>query len=222
MIIAAAVVLVVILGVGMAVNHMTAGAGDYNFYNFSLKGFMPGADTNETNTPETILEPITPEWSPEQNIGADMAFLDYASDDIVIFHGYFGLFIYDLDSLRIIRSLDLKPLNCHYTQGDNYCEVSVSTDGDRVELHPLSSETMYVYTVADNTLKETAYQPMEERFGSRLVPIEEVISSNEMGAYSFKAVKFDTGEYGYLHIYDWTLGTLSYVRDDMMYRLFGV
>ncbi|MPN24561.1 hypothetical protein SDC9_171960 [bioreactor metagenome] len=81
---------------------------------------------------------------------------------------------------------------------------------------------MYVYTVADNTLKETAYQPMEERFGSRFVPIEEVMSSNEMGAYSFKAVKFDTGEYGYLHIYDWTLGTLSYVRDDMMYRLLGV
>jgi hypothetical protein len=32
-------------------------------------------------------------------------------------------------------------------------------------------------------------------------------------------VRFDTGEYGFLHNYD---GTLSYVRDDMVFRLFDI
>ena len=80
---------------------------------------------------------------------------------------------------------------------------------------------MYVYTVSDNTLRETAYQEMKDRFSSRFVPIEDVINSSEIGNYSHNAVRFDTGEYGYLHTSDGTLGTLSYVRDDMIYALFG-
>ena len=70
---------------------------------------------------QTTLVPTAPEWSLEQTVGVDMVELDYASDDIVIFHDYFGLFVYDLDTLQIIRSLDLEPINCHQTQGDNYC-----------------------------------------------------------------------------------------------------
>ncbi|MEN6314265.1 MAG: M56 family metallopeptidase [Clostridiaceae bacterium] len=171
---------------------------------------------------QTTLEPASPEWSSEQIVGVDMARLNYASDDIVIFHGYFGLFVYDLNTLQIIRSLDLKPLNCHQTQGDDACDVSVSMDGNTVQLHPMSSKYMYVYTVSSHTLQKTTYQPMKDRFSSRFVPIEDVIGSQKIGNYSYDAVKFDTGEYGYLHTSDWTLGTLSYVRDDMMYALFDI
>lgn len=171
---------------------------------------------------QTTLEPIAPGWSSEQSIGADMTSLDYASDEIVIFHGYFGMFVYNLDSHQIIRSLDLKPLKCDATQGDDYCEVSVSIDGNTVQLHPMSSENMYIYTVSDNTLLETAYQSMENSFGNQFVPITDVKSSTGIGNYSFNAIRFDTGEYGYLHTSDWTLGTLSYVRDDMMYALFDI
>jgi beta-lactamase regulating signal transducer with metallopeptidase domain len=170
---------------------------------------------------QATLEPTTPEWSPGQSLGVDMVSLDYASDDIVIFHGYFGLFVYDLDSSRIIRSLDLKPIKCDATQGDDYCEVSVGMDGNTVQLHRMSSENMYVYTVSDNTLRETPYERMRNGFGSNFVPIEDVIDSEKLGVYSYHAVKLDTGEYGYLHASDWTLGTLFYVRNDMMYRLFN-
>ena len=166
----------------------------------------------------TRFEPTSPELSLEQNVGVDMARLDYASDDIVIFHGYFGLFVYDLNTLQIIRSLDLKPLNCHQTQGDDACDVSVSMDGNTVQLHPMSSKNMYVYTVSSNTLQETTYQSMKERFSSR--SIEDVIGSKRIGNYSYDAVKFETSEYGYLHTSDWTLATLSYVRGDMVYTLF--
>lgn len=174
------------------------------------------------NPKAATIEPTAPELSFEQIVGVDMVQLDYASNDIVIFHDYFGLFVYDLNSLQIIRSLDLKPLNCHQTQGDNYCDVSVSMDGNTVQLHPMSSENMFVYTVSDNTLQVTAYKPMDNPFRSQFVPIEEVIKSTKLGNYSHHAVLFNTDEYGYLHTEDGTIVTLSYVRGDMVFRLFDI
>lgn len=172
---------------------------------------------------QTSLEPLAVRWSPEQSIDTiGMAELDYASDDMLIFHGYFGLFIYDLKSLQIIRSLDLKPLNCTAIQGDDYCDVTVSTDGNTVQLHRMSSNNMYVYTVSDNTLQEMPYERMSDRFGSNFVPIEDVVDSKQLGHCSHNAVKFGTGEYGYLHTSDWTLGTFTYVRGDRIYRLFDI
>ncbi len=171
----------------------------------------------------TTPEPAAPGWSPGQSIDtADMAELDYASDDIVIFHGHFGLFVYDLNSRQIIRSLDLKPLNCAATQGDDYCDVTVSEDGNTVQLHRMSSDSMYVYTVSDNALRETVFEPMSNRFGSRFVPTEELHGPEEIAHYSHNAVRFDTGEYGLLYTDDWTLGTLSYSRGDMVYALFDI
>ncbi|MBN7771779.1 M56 family metallopeptidase [Clostridium aminobutyricum] len=176
---------------------------------------------NQTNLSEVSTVPLLtePVWSAEQSVGADMASLDYASDHTIIFHGYFGLYIYDLDSQRMIRSLDLKVLGCDATQGDNYCEVSVSRDGDTIQLHPMSSAKMFIYTVSDNRLIEAAYKELKDSFQAQLVPIETVLHS-KFGNYSVQAVVFDTGEYGFLHTSDWTLGTLSYVRDDMTYALF--
>ena len=39
---------------------------------------------------------------------------------------------------------------------------------------------MYVYTISDNTLKETAYMAMENPFRSEFVPIEQVINSTKL------------------------------------------
>lgn len=172
---------------------------------------------------QTSLEPITAKWSPQQKVDAvGMAELDYASEDIVIFHGYFGLFVYDLKSHEIIRSLDLGPLNCTAIQGDDYCDVSVSKDGNTVRLHRMSSNNMYVYTVSSNTLRETPYERISDRFGSSFISIADVVDSNQLGLYSYNAVKFDTGEFAYLHTSDWTLGTFTYVRGDKIYKLFDI
>jgi hypothetical protein len=82
----------------------------------------------------------------------------------------------------------------------------------------MENKNMYIYTVSSHTLQEIPYQRMEERFSA--VPIEDAIDSTKLGIYSYNAARFDTGEYGYLHASDWTLGTLSYVRGDMMFALF--
>lgn len=214
-----AIIFVVVLSVGFATNRDNDTASELQSNTSQTSG------SNQEASPyalqQTVLEPTAAEWSTEQSIDiVGIPELDYASDDIVVFHGYFGLFVYDLDTQQIIRSLDLEPLKCAAIQGDDYCEVTVSKDGNTVQLHRLSSENMYVYTVSDNTLRELKYERINDRFGSNFVPIEDVVDSKNLGNYSYNAVKFDTGEYGYLYISDWTLGTLSYVRGDMIYKLF--
>jgi hypothetical protein len=164
------------------------------------------------------IEPTTPKWSLDQITGADMADIDYASKDIVIFHGYFGLFVYDLNNSKIIRSLDLKSINCSATQGDSYCEVEISNDGNTVQLHEMNNKKMYVYSVPDNTLHEMNYSQMKDSFESHLVDIKEAMGKRN-GALSHYAVKLESGEYGYL-IGDGTLGTLEYVCGDKRYSLF--
>lgn len=203
-VIVVSVVLVAILSLGFAAN----------------KAAPDNSSAGVPLSEATRLQPTAPKLLPGQSIGVDMVNLDYASDDIVIFHDYFGLFVYDLNSKKIIRSLDLNPIGCTATQGDNYCDVTVSADGNTIQLHPMSSKNMYVYIVSDNTLQETVYERMENRF-TDFVDIVDVIDYQNAGNYSHTAVKFDTGEYGYLHASDLMLGTLTYVRGgDMLYRLF--
>lgn len=86
-------------------------------------------DPEYSTSQEITSEPTSALWFLHQSTGADMAILDYASDDIIIFHGYFGLYVYDLEKRAIIRNLDLQAINCAATQGDNYCDVVVSKDG---------------------------------------------------------------------------------------------
>lgn len=84
----------------------------------------------------------------------DMAgpILDYADKDILIFHHYFGLFVYDISQNRLDSSVDLKELGCLNEQEELDCEVFVSGDGDVVYLHPANAEDMYVYDVHSKVL----------------------------------------------------------------------
>jgi hypothetical protein len=175
--------------------------------------------TSQPSSEVTIFELSYSELSLEQMVGLEMVVLDYASDDIVIFHDYFGLFVYDLNKQNIVRSLDLKPIGCTSTQGDDYCEVTVSADGNRVQLHSMSNKNMYVYSVLDNTLSETVYEIMSDHFSSFAL-IEDVIDTSQLGNYSHSAVEFENGEYGYLYTSDLTLGTLTYVRNDKIFWIF--
>lgn len=186
--------------------------------------------TGNEEAPEGFLNrPIEAKWSLDQSIGVDMCFLDYASDEFVIFHGYFGLFVYDLNKQKLVRSIDLKSIDCDSTQGDDYCDVTVSEDGNMVYLHPMSSENMYVYTVNNNILRETEYEPVDNVF-DRFVGIEEVMDTKDC-SYSCNAVEFANNDYGYIYASDWKLGTLSsdwelgtleYHCGDKIYNLFSV
>ena len=167
---------------------------------------------------KVMLDTTAPKWSPEQAADVILMSLDFASEDIVIFHGIMGLFVYDLHSKQLIRSIDLQPINCQWTQGSDACEVTVSLDGSIVQLHPANNKNMFVYSVSDGALYESAaYKPMEYRFSST-VPTEEVM---KLGPVSPRVVTFGAGDYSYLYSPDWTLGKLSYIRGNTQYPLFN-
>ncbi|HBJ1647832.1 MULTISPECIES: hypothetical protein [Clostridium] len=169
---------------------------------------------------KTTFEPSPAKWALEQSVGTDMVTLDYASDDTVIFHDYFGLFIYDLNELQIIRSVDLQEIDCSMTQGDDYCEVTVSNDGSTIQLHNINSEDMYLYSVNTNTFQKAKYKPMSNSFKDKLIPIE-TLTNNPNANLSYGAVQFGANDYGYIATYDFTIGTLDYIRNDTAYSLFS-
>lgn len=180
--------------------------------------FSIGLATNQANSSIPVS---SPQISHGQNLGVDMVQLDYASDHTVIFHDYFGLFVYDLDAQKIVRSMDLKSIGCSMTQGDDACEVLISADGNTVQLRPMSSKKMYVYSVSENTLKELDYAKMEDRFAN-FVDITEAVGAEKAGSHSYYAVRFGSNEYGFLQTTDWTVDTLTYIRNDKAYQLFDL
>ncbi|MGL5677865.1 MAG: hypothetical protein ACRDDX_15815 [Cellulosilyticaceae bacterium] len=149
----------------------------------------------------------------DDTLGVTMPELDYASEDRVIFHGYFGLFIYDLQREEIVQSLDLESIGCQWAQGSNYCEIEVSEDGNVITLHPMESEEMYRYTVDTQILEKLPHTPME-------TPFQVVLNEQPNGAVSFGVVAFEDGEIGYLEAQGDTLDGLYYKRGEKQYKLF--
>lgn len=192
------------------------------FNSLIISFFLIGCSSLESmnySQKNIVVKPKEAEISLEQIVGADMAQLDYASDDKIIFHGYFGLFVYNLKESKIIRSVDLKAIKCSYTQGDHYCEVSVNNDGTIVQLHDISSEDMYVYSTIDNNLVKSSYKTMEKPFN--LVLTSEEIKENLDTTYSNECVKFANGDLGYLVSKGFTLGKLEYIRNNKVYSIFS-
>ena len=191
---------------------------------------------------DVAITPAT--WTRNQTLGADMPQLDYVGQTIdddgiirtrVIFHSYFGLFVYDTKEQEIIFSLDLKAIGCDRTQGDSYCEVAVNETGDVVTLHPMDSETMYVLTLWDDNVRlfET---PRDDTYivPFRTVAIETAFpTNNQLGLFSDRAAKFSAVielrngagveeqiYYGYLHFNDGTLGGIQYIENEMGFWVF--
>lgn len=90
--------------------------------------------------------------------GADGTKLYYADEGKIIFADYYGLFVYDTQNHKFIQSVDLKPIGCNKTQGDDAREIMVKKDGSKVYLHVMSNkENMYEYSVDDNTFVQKKY-----------------------------------------------------------------
>lgn len=123
---------------------------------------IPVSETMETASVEDTTESEVSLYlddSPYEisNVDATEISLDYADENIVVFHNYLGLFIYDWTGQKMQDSVALEPIGCNYTQGDNYCEVLVGDKGKTVYLHPLQEKEMYVYDLTTATLTKQEY-----------------------------------------------------------------
>mgnify|MGYP005892354877 FL=1 len=72
---------------------------------------------------QDIIEVSVPTIDLSATTGADGSTMYYADESMFIFGGYYGLFVYDVTKSQIIRSVDLAPIGCNDTQGDNACEI---------------------------------------------------------------------------------------------------
>lgn len=124
---------------GNAAYKVTDGATfTWGLYEYAVEGvtYTSEVEYNEAIVTEDII------------IGSDGVILDYVDSHKVIFHGYAGLFVYNLDEITMESSVDLEPIGCNYTQGDNACEVSVSDDGRYVYMilnYEYGNDTSYIY-----------------------------------------------------------------------------
>ncbi len=210
-VVAVSVILAILLGIACAANPADAKE--------------PASIPQGEKEPDTILEPASPKLSPVQTIGIDMPQIDYADDNRVIFHGYFGLFVYDVQAQIIIRSLDLEPIGCHQTQGSDACEVAVSLDGSKVFMRTMETNKMYIWDLTaepEVSLSKASYESDWPEADQRFTTVDiRTAVENANGNYSYRAADFGNGSYGYLHNTDWTLGTLTYTRaGGRTYRLF--
>ena len=212
---------------------------------------LPETDEPQSDYPRSI-EPKPAEVSRETLCGADGPHLDYAgrlvtSDDItfifrdiIIFHDYFGLIVYDLGNGNILRSLDLASIGCDMTQGDDACQVAVSADGQTVWLHPMSKDYMYRYEVEENLLyqesiAETFEKDLEaEELFDHYMAVEDEIGGSWHSNYLYEEYKDEQGLHN-AYIYLWasndsdasditdyklTLRNLRCTWDDMLFMLF--
>ncbi|MDO5409800.1 MAG: M56 family metallopeptidase [Lachnospiraceae bacterium] len=179
-------------------------------------------DTSLKNPSAEIIPVTSPSLSPDTNLGADGPQLYYADHQTIIFHGYFGLFVYSLKEQKILRAVDTASIGCNATQGDSFCEVQVAADGSAVYMHPIDQEYMYVYDIAKNQLSRQKYNLDGIKLFKNLeMPDELPKDSFHSQAVVFHQKSPEMDYYGYLTITgDWKLKNLHYVESDMVFQIF--
>lgn len=172
------------------------------------------------------IQPQEAKWDKGSALGALMPYLDFGNDSHIIFHSFFGLFVYDLEEEKISRSLDLATIGCDGMQGDNHCDIKVTKDGNKLYLHPAKNLNMYIFDLAakpSESLYEVEYQELPQNKTFQTVNISNV---NELsrGTYSDAAIEYEQNGnryYGYLQATEYTIGMLRYVKNNKVYMLFS-
>ena len=176
-------------------------------------------------------------------LGSDGVILDYADENIIIFHGYAGLFVYNRNTFQIQDSIDLAQLGLDKTQGDEYCEIFVSDDGQYVYFRPMengvyileelynemSGVTMDAYVTYRYHVeaKSMIKGPWETLF-MYTTSIHELKDTSQciegidvtQGFYSASCEEISDGVYGYLTCATGLWKDICYVESDMVYMMY--
>lgn len=160
----------------------------------------------------------------DMTIGADGPILDYVDDHKVIFHGYVGLFVYSLDDAKILDSIDLESIGCNTTQGDNACNVTVSSDGRYVYFTKNEADVYRYDTVDHKLVYAQGHEMLEESTDNifmGLLPSDKYINLSENGGFTSRnCVEVTDGVYGYLECQSGLWKDICYVESDMVYMLY--
>lgn len=157
--------------------------------------------------------------------GVDGTHLYYADENKIIFADYYGLFVYDTENHKYIQSVDLKPIGCDKTQGDDACEIAVNKDGTKVYLHVMSDkENMYEYAVENNTFVKKKYALDENDLYKDIIDdsgseqANFTTSTGKENSYYIVNGYSNLGEFGYIRYdpdADYDLVFPLFVTDDL-------
>lgn len=179
-------------------------------------------ESNSLVVSEQSTDEITPSkatWAGNTLIDTDLPELDYADEDKIIFHAYFGLFIYDLKHEEIVNSLDLKQLGCQKVQGG--CNIHVSNDGDTIWIKPNNEDYVYCFLWKKNLLTQSTDEENEKfsNFASKWDVMEEELG-NTIRLCSNHVVLFEDGTVGYIVMKDAQISTMVYCKGSQKWELF--
>lgn len=156
-----------------------------------------------------------PDLTKENGLGNGGAILDYADDKYIIFHGKYGLFVYDRTKECITDAFGLYGIECHYTSGDSACLVEVADD--RIYLTPGNQDKAYIYDIGDNVLISVGRNDIQNIKKERAsLVLEDYVMLDHTSFMSYNCVSVEeNGEtyYGYLLSGTGLWYDLQYVED---------
>lgn len=159
------------------------------------------------------------QWGNNTKLGLYSPKLDYADENIVVFHAYFGLFIYEMETEQIIDSINLDsfPYYKEYPNTDD--QICVSANGEYIYLPMLQDDCIYIYDISK---KEFAKEKQKEDGVTKLIDTwsRDDISDIEKSNMSEKSILFDDNTYGSLKVTGDNINDVYYIRNDKKYKLF--
>ncbi len=156
------------------------------------------------------------EVSEEMPIGSDGTSLDYGDNEKLIFHDYYGLFVYSLRENKMKASVSLKDIGCGYTQGDRACELFATKNGTEIYMHPMDQDYMFCYnTEKDQLVKEDysaeSFSELEKQGFYMLKDINDCIDPNDAAFRSRYCATLKGGNFLYLESESGMAQDLCYV-----------
>lgn len=110
-------------------------------------------DKEDGNLKSKLIE-IKEAKMKDAEIGLVSPRLDYASDSTIVFHDYFGLFVYSLKNEKIIKSINIKDLGFENTVGDNALVVSFNEENSLLYLYSLNKDNAIEVYIDNNKAKK--------------------------------------------------------------------
>lgn len=118
--------------------------------------------------------------------------LDYADDDFIVFHGYFGLFAYNLNSEKLVMSVDLKKaIGTTVIQGSIGAAVRVTADGSIIQLYYYDNERrgdpegVYYIDTADWSCTYGAYRNLGSYYNVEDLPTDAIQGQSSIGDLTY-------------------------------------
>ena len=173
-----------------------ASASSVSEYNQSLCG-IPFFEEIETTKPECNVS---------GNSGSGFNRLLYADNERLIMIVAGALFEYDRKGMRMSREVDLRPINCYHSEGDEYTIVKASNDGENVYMHDVNKDDLFIYSVATDRMYKTSYSKFKKYEPEYF---DKIGCNDEDIKYNHKGVMI----YGRIECSDNCLGGVCYVQE---------